>query len=72
MVKLYYKVLLLIITIVVIFGWGLPYLISADSTELVVAGLVLGIVTVHGVYKFGRNIVMDIVALIESSEQEKN
>ena len=72
--NLYFKVLLLIATVMFVFGFAGPYLISADNTELVLGGFAL--IFVLGIplwYKLVKSIVVDAKALIEKfSTKEEN
>ena len=64
--NLYFKVIFLIATLLFVFGFAGPYLISADNTELVLGGFAL--IFVVGIplwYKLGKSIFVDAKAAIE-------
>jgi len=71
--KLYFRVVLLIIVTLGIFGVAGPYLISSDNTELVLGGIVLLVLSVPLIYKLIMSTIKDSKLVVEqfSDKEEK-
>lgn len=57
--KLYFKVVVLLVYVFAMVGGILPYLISSTSTELAILGLTLGVVSVPLVWWYLKNFVLN-------------
>jgi hypothetical protein len=72
MLKIYAKIVILIVILMIVFGFGLPFLISAKSTELVGIGIFLSIVIIPIIIWLGVNIVKDSMKLLDETSDKKN
>ncbi len=71
--KIYFRVVLIIIASLGLFGVIGPYLISSDNTELVLGGIALIVVGVPLIFKLIASTVKDSTALVDhfSDKEEK-
>lgn len=57
--KLYFKVVVLLVYVFAMVGGILPYLVSSTSTELVVLGLTLGVVSVPLIWWYTKKFILN-------------